>query len=457
MRSLVSKHEEINMKAVLLTVAAALFVLLFVHVAPAHADTVNSEAIAHGADNANGNLKGVREALAAALIAQDADAINRAVAQQQRLFAEKRGVPEVADQYQSTSAQARVLMSVEATQAIARMSRGISQKRWWRIGLDPATLDRPLREPASAIIGLLALARADRANASMYLNQAREAGDFLRWAQSQAGAGLFPFPALQKSSTKAAFRAVPRALQQAAKRGESITRNGWLIEDGNDGGLQFDNGECGVAMFALYEATKDERYLDAARQSADWAMQRPLVTNWNYNSFSVYLLANAYRVTGNKAYLDSSIKKTLLGVIPGQLTGGQYAGRWADAHNARPTYHYIMLRSLVALAAVMPSTDAALATERTRIIQSLRLGLVARNTDFVDARKGAPTKETAMHVLLATIRQFSQDEEFLHNTQSREALNALSRLVSTQYRRGIEPMAPAEWGLFLEYVLKNVR
>lgn len=48
---------------------------------------------------------------------------------------------------------------------------------------------------------------------------------------------------------------------------------------------------CGRALVSAWELTGDERYLDAARKSGDWAMSRPLVSNWNYNAFSVGLLA----------------------------------------------------------------------------------------------------------------------------------------------------------------------
>jgi len=98
--------------------------------------------------------------------------------------------------------------------------------------------------------------------------------------------------------------------------------------------LQFDNGECGIAMFDLFELTQDPRYLDSARQAANWALTRPLCTNWNYNSFSVHLLAKAYDVTQEPEYRDAALKKALLGVIPGQLIDGPRAGRWMDAHNA---------------------------------------------------------------------------------------------------------------------------
>ena len=126
------------------------------------------------------------------------------------------------------------------------------------------------------------------------------------------------------------------------------------------------------------EATKDERFKIAAIKAADWAIGRPVVTNWNYNSFIVLLLAETYRITGDEKYLVSARKKALLGVLPGQLTEGPRRGRWADPHNARPPYHYIMVRGLASLAAVMPEDDG----ELPKIIECLRSARCARNPDF---------------------------------------------------------------------------
>jgi rhamnogalacturonyl hydrolase YesR len=82
------------------------------------------------------------------------------------------------------------------------------------------------------------------------------------------------------------------------KEHPDIVVNDWIPDDRTDGGLQFDNGLCGRALISAWELTKDARYLDAARKSGDWAMSRPLVENWNYNAFSVGLLARLATVTG---------------------------------------------------------------------------------------------------------------------------------------------------------------
>src|SRR5690606_30602806 len=144
---------------------------------------------------------------------------------------------------------------------------------------------------------------------------------FLLWAQEQAGAGVFPFPAVRGATEGGAFGAAEKFLARMEENGrlDEVVRNGWVVNDTGDGGLQFDNGEAGVALFELYEVSRNETYLASATKAADWAKSRALVTNWNYNSFSVYLLATAYRVTGKREYLESAVTKARIGVIPGQL------------------------------------------------------------------------------------------------------------------------------------------
>jgi hypothetical protein len=298
---------------------------------------------------------------------------------------------------------------------------------------------------------LLAFSRVSGASKNTHIKAAREAGDFLLWAQNGAGTGVFPFPASRGKSTSAAFRSAERQLARAEKKGLDVVKNGWAVEDTDDGGLQFDNGECGLAMFALYEATQDKKYLDSALRSAEWATRRPLVVNWNYNAFSVRLLARAYLVTGRQSFLDRATQKALLGVIPGQLTSGDNKGRWGDAHNARSTYHYIMMDSLGELMRAMREGKTDKTSEADAAMNALRLGLIARNRDFLPAGKGATTKETAMLALLNVNRVFANDADFMKATQSHEALEALSKVVSEQYRRGSMPLAPGAWGLFVEH------
>ncbi|NDE97126.1 MAG: hypothetical protein EB034_02425 [Verrucomicrobia bacterium] len=287
-------------------------------------------------------------------------------------------------------------------------------------------------------------AKLDGAERSLAI--AKEAAEFLMWAQTQAGSGGFPFPAARGTSDARAMEVATRFLDKADKAGKlsEVVRNGWAFDDLGDGGLQFDNGECGVAMFELYELTKDARHLASARKAADWAAARPLCANWNYNSFSVYLLAKAAEVTGEKNYCGAALQKAIVGVIPGQLTDGLHAGRWMDAHNARPAYHYIMLRALGQLAAVLPPDEP----QRAVVMRALALGLRTRNQEIV--AQGVMNKDKAIEALIMMNRWFSRDKAWLRETATINALDALGKLVSEQSRRGQNPLGPREWGLFLE-------
>lgn len=96
--------------------------------------------------------------------------------------------------------------------------------------------------------------------------------------------------------------------------------NDWIPSDFGDVGLQFDNGLCGRTLISVWEPTKEPRYLAAARKSGDWAMQCPLVLNWNYNGFSVRFLARLATSTGDGKYPEIAIKKS-----------GTWRATWSNA------------------------------------------------------------------------------------------------------------------------------
>lgn len=375
--------------------------------------------------------------------------IREQVAEARRQLGDKVGIPEEPDKYQPIPKDGTWLTTAEAKAAFAKVLPKLEKMRWWKIGIDPAKLTHALREPAAVISGCVAAYRARLDGADRGLALAREAAEFLIWAQAGGGTGVFPFPSARGVRSDKAFVAAERYFARAEREGrlDQVIRNGWAIEDAGDGGLQFDNGEAGLAMLELYEATQDRKYLESGRKSADWAVSRPLVKNWNYNSFSVRLLAKAFEVTHESNYLAAATHKALVGVIPGQLTEGPYAGRWFDAHNAKPAYHYIMMSALAQLALVMPENDPA----RPEVMRALRLGLLARNKDFLGP--GAPNKTKALEALLLVNRGFAGRSDFLRESQSAEALDALGKLVSEQYRRGGGPVGPGEWGMFLEYIV----
>jgi len=391
----------------------------------------------------------LREALAAELLAADETGIRRGVAAMVEALADRAGVPEVPDTIEPVPAAVLPLQPEEFLRAYDASIRLIERRKWWTIGLDPTTLKRSLREPAAVIEGCLAVRRVNPVRAEHLLALARDAGDFLIWAQHQGGTGVVPFPAV-RGGTSPAFAASEQVLKRAAKEGRlaPMMRSGWLIDDALDGGLQFDNGLAGVALIHLHEATGDNSYRQAAIAAADWAATRPLVPNWNYNSFSVYLLAEVHRLTGDPKYLALAVTKARLGVLPGQLTSGPRAGRWADPHNARPAYHFIMVRALAALAAVMPAEDPDLPA----IVEAIRLALLARNPDF---QQGVANAESAMEALLLVERLPPHVAASLLHCQTAEALATLERFAVGGYRAGQNPLGPGAWGQWLEHAQRR--
>ncbi len=359
-----------------------------------------------------------------------------------RLLGEHAGEPETPDVYLPAPAEVPPLRPDEIQRGFRPYLEQLPAHKWWRPGLDPATTAHLPREAADVLCGLLAAYRAELEDAEECLKQAREIGDYLLWTQAQAGTGLIPFPATEQGRG-AAFEAARQFVRKARTLGNEprILRNGWIIEDLEDGGLQFDNAECGVALLELHAATRDDKYLVAAKAAADWAMTRPVVPNWNYNSFSVYLLATASRITRDEKYTDAAKRKARLGVYPGQLTEGKHRGRWVDPHNARPAYHYILARSLAALALSLRTDDP----ERARALHGLRLALRARNGEII--ARGIMTREKAMETLLLAGRlPLREIQDCLVN----EARDILARALIADFRAGKLP-APKTWGGYLEY------
>jgi hypothetical protein len=114
--------------------------------------------------------------------------------------------------------------------------------------------------------------------------QVREGADWL--IKLQHPTGVFPFPIGPGLNPREKVGAI---VARAIKDRPEVVVDDWIPEDFGDGGLQFDNGLCGRALVSAWELTRDDRYLAAARKAGDWAITQPLVSNWNYNAFSVGL------------------------------------------------------------------------------------------------------------------------------------------------------------------------
>lgn len=160
----------------------------------------------------------------------------------------------------------------------------------------------------------------------------------------QQQAGHFPFPDLRGKNIRFGDM-INRQLKNAAVE----IRDGWVITPDPDGGTQFDTGVCGVALLKAGVVFQNESWLAAGKRAAEWALQQKCCGNFNYNAFSVSLLAQAFGITKDERFRLGALQKFRVGVAPGQAPNG----RWMDAHNARTVYHIIILRALGDLASVM--------------------------------------------------------------------------------------------------------
>jgi len=230
---------------------------------------------------------------------------------------------------------------------------------------DPRLMVAGLREAALPLDALARTSLLFPEHRDKLTEQVRAGADWL--IKLQHPSGVFPFPIGPGLNPR---DKVGQIVARAIREHPEMVVNDWIPNDHADGGLQFDNGLCGKALVSAWELTADERYLAAAQRAGDWTITRPLVSNWNYNAFSVGLLARLADVTqaGNREkYLAAAVKKAEVGVLPGQME----SGRWFDAHNACAVYHNILLRELLELLHVLPADHALRPTLRDALSSGL--------------------------------------------------------------------------------------
>lgn len=298
-----------------------------------------------------------------ALEAKDAAAVRAAVTKAIAALGPWAGNPETATRHYPPV----VTTPFEAAKLrewwLKEIQRGLRGVPWVKNPTgDPRQMQAGLRDAAWPLDGLARTALLFPEQRDELTKHVRTGADWL--IKVQHPSGVFPFPIGPGLNPR---DKVGHIVAKAIKEHPEIVVNDWIPDDQTDGGLQFDNGLCGRALVSAWELTKDARYLAAARKSGDWASGRPLVANWNYNAFSVGLLARLATATGEAKYLAAAVAKADIGVLPGQMPGG----RWFDAHNACAVYHNILLRELLELYNALPAAHAFRAT----LLDALTRGL----------------------------------------------------------------------------------
>jgi hypothetical protein len=298
-----------------------------------------------------------------AMHAGDKESVRVAVSQSIERLGPWAGNPEVATRYYKPIDTSRTNVAKLREWWLKEIERGNRNLPWVKNSdANPRTMQTGLRETAYSLDGLARSANLFPERRDELMEQVRAGADWLVRLQRQNG--LFPFPigpGLNPSDK------VGRIVARNIRAHPEILVDGWIVDDLLDGGLQFDNGLCGCALISAWEVTNDVRYLAAARKAGDWAIERPLVLNWNYNAFSVGLLARLATSTGEDKYLQAALTKARLGVLPGQLP----TGRWFDSHNASAIYHNILLRELLKLVQALPQNHI----DRPAIVDALVRGL----------------------------------------------------------------------------------
>ncbi|MDX9975665.1 MAG: hypothetical protein RBU21_21975 [FCB group bacterium] len=233
------------------------------------------------------------------------------------------------------------------------------------------------------------------------LAAAKEGFEYILGAQASTGVFGFPYDPKGGGLKKQAV-----AVVDAAKaRGLNVVENGWVIDDLGDGGLNFDNGTCGIGLLDAYRVLRDERYLDAAKRAGDWTIGRPLVLNWNYNAFSGWLLARLYCVTGEQRYLDEAKRIFTCGVLPGQMDNG----RWFDQHNAKIQYHSILATTLIDYTLALKKAQDPLAAE---VEKKTKLALDNLSEQITTFGSSDPTGLLSLEALCMGLEAFGPTEQW---------------------------------------------
>ena len=301
-----------------------------------------------------------------ALEAEDHVAVRAAVAKAISVLGPWAGNPETATRYYPPIVTAPFDAAKAREWWLHEIERGQRGLPWVNNPTgDPRAMQAGLRQAAFPLDGLARTALLIPEHREELTTQVRVGADWL--IKLQHPSGVFPFPIGPGLNPR---DKVGNIVAKAILEHPEIVVNDWIPDDKTDGGLQFDNGLCGKALLSAWELTRDERYLAAARRAGDWAITRPLVSNWNYNAFSVGLLARLAEVTQEEeraTYLAAAVKKAEVGVLPGQMPGG----RWFDAHNACAVYHNILLRELLELLHVLPADHVF----RPKLLDAVKRGL----------------------------------------------------------------------------------
>ncbi|MSR51941.1 MAG: hypothetical protein EXS09_01460 [Gemmataceae bacterium] len=307
-------------------------------------------------------LDSLRERLEKAMNANDIDVLGAVISESEKILGDNAGLPDV----RRKGDQAKALPVKPA---------GVAELFLKVIQVDPRSLkalssgkpvgDTLPRGYASVVHGCLTI----RPLVEKHFRDKLEIIDGLikgccaTMIALQVQKGHFKFPDMRGKHIR-----FGEMIEKIVANDPDAIEDGWLIVPDPEGGSQIDASECATALLRAGTILKNDDWKRSGLKAADWAKSAPLVSNFNYNAFSVSLLCEAHRVSGEKKYLDAAWKKYQFGVAPGQVSNG----RWIDTHNSRTVYHVLLLRSMHDLLETLPAGK-----DREAVEKSARRALLA--------------------------------------------------------------------------------
>lgn len=311
----------------------------------------------HGTPEMIERAKALGPKLSAAMKSDDAGQVRAVTAEMLAVLGDQAGVPD--GRRAGRKATPRPMDEAAATtlflDALASEGRTVRQLSDGR--LLPDQMVRTYAYVLSAANAIRPFAAKHRPDAVADLDKlTRGVAGILTGLQQPEG--HFPFPDLRGKNIR-----FGEMIDRGLSAGKIAVRDGWIVSVDPDGGTQFDSGLCGTELLIAGELHGNDAWKRAGLRAADWALGQPCCSNFNYNAFSVSLLAHAFRISGDIRYLDGAVKKFRVGVAPGQAPNG----RWMDAHNARTVYHIIILRALGDLSTVLPADRTAVRAELDQV------------------------------------------------------------------------------------------
>lgn len=211
----------------------------------------------------------------------------------------------------------------------------------------------PLRAGAEICAGLLKIAdrETDLQRKNRYSQWAMRGLDSLRTMQLPDGS--FPFPDLRPYNDPVFGPIIQNFLNSLGPDSVNVLQNGWIISDRGTGEFKFDAGVICGALAEAHDYTFLPAYLQSAQLAAAYLDTLPFSLNYNYNTFVAYGLAKTHGQWNTPSWLQRSAGNLRYAVLPGQIPQGS----WADGHNARSSYHGIILQNSAPLLALLPSSD----------------------------------------------------------------------------------------------------